>query len=122
MRETKPDQVVIVWDGPGGSKRKKIVNKDYKEGRSPIRLNRGIQGLLDENEELENKIWQQTRLVEYINNLPIIQIMIPGIEADDVIAHIVQEPNLREHQKIIVSSDKDFDQLCDDTTVLFRPV
>ena len=122
MRETKPDQVVVVWDGPGGSKRKRIVNKAYKEGRSPIRLNRGIQGLLDENQELENKIWQQTRAVEYINNLPIIQIMIPGIEADDVIAHIVQEPNLREYQKIIVSSDKDFYQLCDNTTVLFRPV
>jgi|TARA_R110000824_G_scaffold81680_4_gene205199 5'-3' exonuclease len=121
-RETKPDMIVVAWDGPGGSKRKRIVNKGYKEGRSPIRLNRGIQGMLDENQELENKIWQQTRLVEYLNNLPVSQVMIDGIEADDVIAYIVQEPRLKQHQKVIVSSDKDFFQLCDGKTVLLRPI
>ena len=122
VRETKPDFIVIAWDGPGGSARKRIVNKAYKEGRKPIRLNRDIQGMLDENQELENKIWQQTRLVEYLNHLPIAQIMLPGIEADDVIAHIVNMPGLKGDQKIIVSSDKDFIQLCDDSTVLFRPI
>lgn len=122
MRETRPDAVVVVWDGPGGSQRKKIVNKGYKDGRKPLRLNRGIQGMLNENQELENKIWQQTRLVEYLNHLPVAQVMLPGIEADDVIAYIVGLPTMKEHQKIIVSSDKDYIQLCDDSTVLFRPV
>ena len=122
MRDTKPDAVVVVWDGPGGSQRKRIVNKGYKDGRKPLRLNRGIQGMLDENEELENKIWQQTRLVEYLNNLPVAQVMLPGVEADDVIAYIVGLPTMKNHQKIIVSSDKDYFQLCDDSTVLLRPV
>tara|TARA_R100000808_G_C2134665_1_gene143172 strand:- start:385 stop:1419 length:1035 start_codon:yes stop_codon:yes gene_type:complete len=122
VREIKPDMVIVAWDGPGGSKRKKIVNKEYKDGRKPIRLNRGIQGMLTENEELENKIWQQTRLVSYLNNMPISQVMIEGVEADDVIAHIVQEPQMKQHQKVIVSSDKDFFQLCDETTILLRPI
>jgi 5'-3' exonuclease len=120
-RETKPDQIVIAWDGAGGSQRRKSVDKNYKEGRKPIRLNREIRNL-SENEEMENKIWQQTRLVEYLNCMPICQIMLPAIEADDVIAHVVGMPSLKGWQKVIVSSDKDFYQLCDDETVLHRPI
>jgi 5'-3' exonuclease len=48
--------------------------------------------------------------------------MIPGIEADDVIAHIVNMPQTKNIEKVIVSSDKDFIQLCNKETVLYRPV
>jgi len=122
IRETSPDSVVVAWDGPGGSRKKKTMNKGYKDGRKPLRLNRGIQGLLTENQELENKIWQQTRLIEYLNQLPISQIMLPEIEADDVIAYVIKMSSLAGKQKVIVSSDKDFIQLCDDETVLYRPI
>tara|TARA_Y100000034_G_scaffold70774_1_gene85341 strand:- start:47 stop:1021 length:975 start_codon:yes stop_codon:yes gene_type:complete len=122
IRETSPDSVVIAWDGPGGSRKKKTMNKAYKEGRKPLRLNRGIQGLLTENEELKNKVWQQTRLIEYLNQLPISQIMLPEIEADDVIAYVTKMSSLAGKEKVIVSSDKDFIQLCNDETVLYRPI
>ena len=56
-REIKPDKVVICWDGQGGSKKRKLVNKNYKSGRKPLRLNRDIKHLTEE-EELQNKIWQ----------------------------------------------------------------
>ena len=49
VRETKPDEVVVVWDGPGGSRKRKTMNKNYKEGRKPIRLNRGIRTLSGRN-------------------------------------------------------------------------
>jgi len=120
-RETKPDGVVIVWDGAGGSKKRKLVNKNYKEGRKPIRLNRDIKNM-SESEEIANKIWQQTRLFEYLNNLPIIQLVSENVEADDVVSFVVQNSRMKGKQKIIVSSDKDFYQLLDDETVLFRPV
>jgi len=121
VRETKPDQIVIAWDGAGGSQKRKSIDKGYKEGRKPIRLNRDIRNL-SENEEIENKIWQQTRLAEYLNCMPISQTMLPAIEADDVIACVVGMQSLKGWQKIIVSSDKDFFQLCDDETVLYRPI
>tara|TARA_Y100000034_G_scaffold122819_1_gene168758 strand:- start:7370 stop:8350 length:981 start_codon:yes stop_codon:yes gene_type:complete len=121
IRETKPDGIVVAWDGPGGSRKRKAVNKGYKEGRKPIRLNREIRNL-SENEELKNKVWQQTRLAEYLNELPIIQLMLPEVEADDIISFLIQSSHLKGTQKVIVSSDKDFFQLCDDETVLFRPV
>jgi len=121
VRETKPDKIVICWDGAGGSRKRKTVNKGYKEGRKPIRLNRDIRNLT-EYEEMANKIWQQGRLIEYLNEFPISQTMIEDIEADDIIAYVSQLPSLQGWQKIIVSSDKDFLQLCDDETILHRPI
>ena len=121
VRETKPDEIVICWDGEGGSQKRKAKNKGYKEGRKPIRLNRDIRNL-SENEEIANKIWQQTRLAEYLNELPIIQLVLPAVEADDIISVVAQHPLYNGWQKVIVSSDKDFFQLCDNETVVFRPI
>tara|TARA_R100000008_G_scaffold14384_1_gene7005 strand:+ start:518 stop:1489 length:972 start_codon:yes stop_codon:yes gene_type:complete len=121
IREIKPDSVFIAWDGPNGSKKRKTMDKNYKEGRKPIRLNRSVRNLT-EAEELENKIWQQTRLFEYLNCLPMIQVLIPETEADDIISYVTQMPDYADWQKVIVSNDRDFLQLCDDKTVLYRPV
>jgi len=120
VRETKPDQIIIVWDGPNGSKKRKSMDKNYKGGRKPIRLNRAFHNLTDD-EELRNKIWQQSRAIEYINQMPIVQFMIPEIEADDVIAYITQMQRYKGWQKIIISNDRDFMQVCDDETILLRP-
>ena len=102
LRQTRPDYVLVAWDG--GSSRRKSVNKNYKEGRKPIRLNRAIRNL-SENEEMANKIWQQTRLVEYLNMMPICQSMIDNLEADDIIAYAANLPELKDWEKVIVSSD-----------------
>ena len=47
--------------------------------------------------------------------------MIEDIEADDVIAYVCSLPQLNEKIKVIVSSDKDFIQLCNSTTILYKP-
>tara|TARA_Y100000593_G_scaffold84777_1_gene160755 strand:+ start:745 stop:1722 length:978 start_codon:yes stop_codon:yes gene_type:complete len=121
IRESKPDQVIICWDGQGGSARRKIINKNYKEGRKPPRLNRGPR-VLTEAEETTNKVWQLQRLTEYFNEMPLVQFMFSGVEADDVIAYLSKHKYYEDWQKVIVSSDKDFFQLLDQKTVLYRPV
>ncbi len=121
LRETKPDEVIICWDGEGGSTKRKSSDKNYKQGRKPIRLNRDIRNL-SENEEIANKIWQQTRLIEHLNNIGVIQLMLPQVEADDVIGYVCSMSKYQDWQKVIVSSDKDFIQLCNDNTVLYRPI
>ena len=121
VRESKPDMIVVCWDGEGGSAKRKLIKKDYKGGRKPIRLNRGIRNLSPE-EEMQNKVWQQTRLIEYFNHTPIMQFMFKGVEADDIIAYISQLNELSDCEKLIVSSDKDFYQLLSGNTVLYRPV
>lgn len=121
-RESKPvDLIVICWDGAGGSTKRKNLKKDYKAGRKPIRLNRGIRNMSSE-EEVENKFWQQSRLIEYYNHVPVVQFMFDGTEADDIIAYVSQLKELSGSEKLIVSSDKDFFQLLNSKTVQFRPI
>lgn len=116
--EIKPDKIIICWDG--GSRKRKQQNSNYKKGRKPLHLNRSTK-VMSETEELENKIWQQTRLFECLNCLPVIQFMFDDIEADDIIAYLCKY--FKNENKIIVSSDKDFLQLCfDNKTVLYRPI
>ncbi len=120
VRMTKPDNVIIAWDGPDGSRKRKTMDKNYKQGRKPIRLNRAFHNLTDD-EEIQNKVWQQSRLIEYLNEMPIIQTMIEQVEADDVISYVCNMPHYKDWQKIIVSNDRDFMQLCEGQTVLWRP-
>ena len=121
VRESSPDEVMVIWDGPDGSRKRKTMDKNYKSGRKPIKLNRAFHNLTDD-EELKNKIWQQTRLIEYLNEMPIVQAMIPQVEADDIIAYVSRLPYYKGWQKLIVSNDKDFMQVCDEETILLRPV
>ena len=126
MREGKEscgpvDKVVICWDGPGGSQKRKEIVKSYKAGRKPLRPNHNIENMtLDQ--QLQNKIWQQTRLFNYLNTVPVIQLMLPGVEADDIISYVAQHSSLKGWQKVIVSSDQDFYQLCDKETIIWRPI
>ena len=69
-----------------------------------------------------NKLWQQLRVVDYLNQTPIVQFMEPAVEADDVISYIKSSSMFESWQKVIVSADKDFIQLLDDKTLLFRPI
>ena len=118
-RIIKPDFVIVTWDGAGGSAKRKSMNKGYKDGRKPLRLNR-TNSYLTEDQELQNRLWQHHRLIEYLNEFPIAQFVFDGIEADDVIAYCVRR--LKGCEKVIVSADKDFFQLCDDSTILYRPI
>lgn len=121
VREMKPTEVVICWDAPGGSVRRKQKLKEYKAGRKPIRLNRSFRNLTEEQER-ENKIWQTGKVLELLNGLPVIQLMVEGIEADDIIAYVAQHEKYKGWEHIIVSSDKDFFQLCTGLTTVYRPI
>jgi DNA polymerase I len=121
IRLTKPDDVVIVWDGSGGSRKRRQINANYKAGRKVVHLPKDMGYDFSLQEEKNNKVWQQSRLLEYLEHLPICQFMFEDIEADDIISAIVQSKGVAQDQKIILSNDKDFMQLCDDTTILMRP-
>ena len=121
-REMRPHEVVICWDGHGGSEKRRQLNKNYKQGRRPVRFNRRM---IDLPEDLvkKNRADQQLRLHEYLNNMPVIQLMVDFVEADDIIAYAVKHDRYKGWQKIIVSSDKDFFQLCGDEDVyIWRPI
>lgn len=120
-REIEPDMIVVVWDGQGGSKKRRAMNKNYKAGRKPLRVNWSSDEMTAQDTD-NNKLWQQLRVVEYLNQTPIIQFMEAEVEADDVISYVKSSSMFEDWQKVIVSADKDFIQLLDDKTLLFRPI
>jgi len=121
-REFRPDEVVICWDGHGGSEKKRQMNKQYKQGRRPVRFNRRMIELPEE-EVYKNRRDQQLRLHDYLNEMPVIQLQQDYVEADDVIAYVSTRDKYKDWYKIIVSSDKDFYQLCHDPdTYIWRPI
>jgi len=125
-RFTEPDKIVVIWDGEGGSLRKRKLVKGYKGGRKPVRLNRLVRGLLTEEQEAANRSWQYERTVEYLNSMPVHQIRIDGCEADDVISYVNMMPQFDDWLRIIVSTDKDFYQCVSsenevNKTIVYRP-
>ena len=48
--------------------------------------------------------------------------MFKSTEADDIIAYLSNMKELEGAEKLIISSDKDFYQLLDSKTVLYRPI
>ncbi len=125
-RFTEPDKIVVVWDGEGGSVRKRKLVKSYKGGRKPVRLNRLVRDQLTEEQQMVNRSWQYERTIDYLNSMPIHQIRIDGCEADDVISHINRMPQFEDWLKVIVSTDKDFYQCVEEDgglnkTIVYRP-
>ena len=116
-----PNEIVVCWDGVGGSQKKRTINKNYKQGRKPLRLNRRMIKLSIKQQE-KNKAFQQIRLMDYLNEMPVIQTMIDYVEADDVIAYVAQHERYANWEKVIVSSDKDFFQLLEGDCALYRPI
>ena len=118
IRLFEPDKVILCWDGFGGSTKRKIINKNYKEGRAPIKIN--WYTTLSEEQIYANRAWQMSKLMEILNELPFAQIMLDGTEADDLISYI--KIMYQDEEKVIVSSDKDFYQIVDDKTKIYRPI
>ena len=120
IREVRPDKVIVCWEGPSGSLKRRSINKNYKAGRKAPRLNRQYD--LTPKEEKENKIQQHVRLLDYLELFPVTQLVIDNVEADDLIAWAARAKYFNGWQKVILSNDKDFYQLCDDDTIIVRPV
>jgi DNA polymerase-1 len=118
VNEVKPDRTIIVWDGVGGSKKRRGIFAEYKAGRKP-RLNREFEAG-DVKENSNNLHEQMERVKPLLRLLGITQVEIEDIEADDAIAYMVG--CLPSHQKVVVSSDKDLWQLVSDTTTIYWPV
>lgn len=111
-----PDKIIIVWDGHKGSLRRKQFYKEYKSNRKPKKFN------WDTSYFEPNESFQRTNLFNLFSFLPFYQFIFDTIEADDIISYICQIDCYSNWLKIIVSSDRDFIQLLNKDTILFRPI
>ena len=124
IRDFKPSRCVIVFDGRGGSARRKKIYGDYKGNRAnKTRLRRhDHQNFATIEDEQEAMRYQFSRLVSYLDNLPVTFLSIDGIEADDTIAYIAQMYENISKKVTIVSTDRDFYQLISPTLNVWSPI
>ena len=118
IRMVNPTRVIVVFDGKGGSLRRKKLYPNYKEQRAmKSRLNRvvGFEDIVDESQSMK---WQISRVYQYLQQLPISTIMIDHIEADDVIAYL---SSYFQEKVYILSNDRDFLQLVSDKVNVYVP-
>ena len=123
IRQTQPSRVVVVFDGSGGSSKRKKVYKGYKANRSKskLRMNRAYNELMNAEEEQESMKRQYVWLADILDHLPISFMMYDGCEADDIMAYISTQILKEGEQSVIMSTDKDFLQLVDGETIVWSP-
>ena len=117
-----PTRVVIVFDGVGGSNSKRNLYPDYKANRNKNRMtNYSIFSSKDEETESINN--QMSRLIQYLQLLPVSIICVDGIEADDVIGYLAGKfENFDATKEVtIMSADGDFLQLVSEKTKVYSP-
>jgi DNA polymerase-1 len=123
LETLKPSRCIIVFDGVGGSKRRKKIYKDYKGNRAnKTRLRRHDHHFANIEQEQEAMRYQFSRLVSYLDALPVTFLSMDGIEADDTIAYITEMYEAKSKKITIVSTDRDFYQLINDQIEIWSPI
>lgn len=122
IRQFNATRCIVVFDGRGGSLKRKKIFPDYKSGRkNKVSLNR-FKEFDSYEDEYQSMKSQFLRIIDYLDVLPVEVIAIDNIEADDTIAYIAKQYYKDKNNNIvIVSSDKDFLQLVSDNISVYRP-
>lgn len=120
IRQQNPTRCIIIFDGKGGSLRRRKIYDKYKENRRGlrVRLNRTYD-FADADDEHKEAMRQLMRIADYIDSLPLTMLIHDNIEADDVIGYLAQK--IFTEQVVIMSTDKDFVQLVNDRVTIWNP-
>jgi DNA polymerase-1 len=99
MADEQPDHIAVAFDAPGGSTYRNELDAEYKAGRK----------------ETPDLFRSQLPLIhEVLEALEIVQLEIPGVEADDVIATLATQAAEQGMDVVIVTGDRDSYQLVQD--------
>lgn len=121
MKLINPHEVIIVFDGKGGSLKRRSIYPDYKANRRSKRILRPDLYTTQEEDEMSQK-YQISRLVQYLEVLPIGVVCVDNIEADDSIAYLVTNVYNHDNEKCyVVSTDCDFLQLINPNVKIWSP-
>ena len=116
----RPTRTIIVFDGKGGSNRRRKIYPEYKQNRkTKYRVNRSYD-FASQEDERQNMMMQLSRCVEYLETLPITVMSYDNIEADDTIGYLCRQV-LTDSNITIMSTDKDFLQLANGRIKIWSP-
>lgn len=109
--DLRASNCLVVWDGEGGSQRRRSIYAEYKAGRT-VRLNEREGEEFDETpeERMENMRKQRQVAMDYLTILGVPQVRCDGVEADDIMAYVAGK---MDHPDgcILVTTDQDMLQL-----------
>jgi len=107
IAKRKPKYLAMAVDGPIEHLKRKADYADYKVSRKPM------------PSDLPPQVNRITQIVELMG-IPVLRA--PGYEADDVIATAVEKFAGPDMQVVMISRDKDLDQVVGDHSVLYDPM
>jgi len=125
IRQENPTRVVVIFDGKGGSQKRKEVFSNYKADRKvKFRVNRQYDDMMSEEDEQVSLRRQLSSLANILGVLPVTTMIYDNIEADDVIGYLVKQVIKEDEGEgaLILSSDKDFLQLVSDNIHVWNPL
>jgi DNA polymerase-1 len=121
IKQIKPTRVIIVFDGKGGSQRRRKVYSEYKNNRKPGSDLKRSEYLQTDEDIAASMVRQMQRLGQYLTTLPVTVMIMDNVEADDVIAYTTKLVKDQNGQTFIMSTDRDFLQLVCDTVHVWSP-
>jgi 5'-3' exonuclease len=125
IRQENPTRVVVIFDGKGGSQKRKEVFSNYKADRKvKFRVNRQYDDMMSEEDEQVSLRRQLSSLANILGVLPVTTMIYDNIEADDVIGYLAKQVIKEDEGEgaLILSSDKDFLQLVSDNIHVWNPL
>lgn len=122
IKQIQPTRCVLVFDGESGSINRKYLYPEYKGNRNNPRI-LNYKSFSNKKEEDASKYNEISRLMDYLNYLPVISICIDKLEADDVIGNLANKVynTYDDSETYIMSSDNDFLQLVNDRVFVYSP-
>jgi DNA polymerase-1 len=99
------DKVIVVWDG-GGKNFRHELSADYKATRA---------------KRTPEFLYQIGLTRDFIRVLGVMQAQMPNTEADDIIGVLTIQARLKGYGVLIISSDKDFNQLVSNHVSVAHP-
>jgi 5'-3' exonuclease len=117
-----PTRVVIVFDGEGGSVNRKYLYNQYKGNRDTGRI-MNYKSFDTKNSEDDSKYNQITRLIDYLQLLPVSLMSFDKLEADDIMGYLAGTiyQQHTDSKVYLMSSDNDFMQLVNDRVNVYSP-
>jgi DNA polymerase-1 len=121
IRLLNPTRCIIVFDGQGGSVRRRKIYSEYKGHRkNKVRLNRIFEEASTNESESQAISRQLVRVSHYIDCFPVTTIQMDSVEADDVMAYLALD-SFKNSNVTIMSSDKDFYQIVNERIKIYSP-
>ena len=118
IKRFQPSECIIAWEGLNSGERRRKKLREYKEGRKFTSMKRGFE--TSDGDEKEAFARQLELLRIAMDQLPMKQVAVKYLEADDAIAYLARK--VIKQKSIIVTTDKDYLQLIDENISVFRPV